>query len=1111
MFSNPIRADAVGVNLADAPKVKIISGNASTGDLNIGSDHVFIPELSSSSKLIVPNSSQMWGDGFVRRRYRALSGSGNANFYTESVYVGGTWANWENAKKNMNNNLIRGRYTNVGHVNGNSVDLIMTVKGLTPYGKINQRVAIGGSGIYAGPVTNLSFREDEIGFVSQGFEHVDLEFRVVLSGTDNTVDTAGYYTFNDVDFYQIVGFSSSTWNNINDIVIEGRNNSLKYRRKGGYHEIGYPGGLDVDDRVYVPRHAFTILYGKAPKLDIRWSFYADVKEREISHFHPRRNYYTVGNPIGHLLMYTTRKPVPTDLGNPTKTQSPSNGYLRHGSTVTYNVTQDVPYEHSQHYYSSFELRDTVDKGYDVTNYRVYNNENGGRDVTGDFNISLNKSSNEVIARAKPGVLKSSRFYGLSYRLEIKAKVDGHDMLQQMGSKNSYKVWNQGISIVNGKTRKSNWVELNTQKRKITVNHVSIDHGLIRTDVTDSMDGLSYKVSPRKDLRNHRNHIYRHIDTKGQVSGTVNGDVTVTFLYDEPREINVEHRTLEKDGYKLLSKDDGSYSVWEYTGNSVTVKANWNTYRDHEGYFYRPVGGEANSSAHTKTFIVKGDTKVVFYYDTPRTISVRHYDKDDDRTLRTTYIKGIYDNQTYTARTLIKTLLDVDGYYYRPVDPSSRVGKVMDDMQIHIAYERPRIIELLHYDNDSKELITTDIYPQRIYDTDGYDIYSYADEELKYRHNANDTTYFYYPLDPYNGGARSRQTGQVDVEKVDIPRNTFTLRFYYTKPALDLGINYIRIDTDTIANGAPVALEFDHQVIVPERWKDNDVTLTVYDRDANIKLYEVTDLDVVPLLDGKKLLLDNQHIGKGGSAIYEAVLTTNDKQKLVTGFATQSGLDTNAHTASERVVKGESIQDSNMTFKYEGVAMTDRVLGQDVVEHMEYMTATIQPTVNMISGYGYNLTHELTFATEVDDHEIPSIKATSYAHPNISEGDYELKDGLHVIEPIHKNRDSELSRETVFDMPKVYVNRKDGDISLTNDDNRVEGHRKAYSPIWIDRLGAYTYNLKTNRFGRNQVSFDLDNEVNIDAYMFGHIDSETLDDDALLITPANKSTLGKWFK
>src|SRR5699024_7073590 len=219
--------------------------------------------------------------------------------------------------------------------------------------------------------------------------------------------------------------------------------------------------------------------------------------------------------------------------------------------------------------------------------------------------------------------------------------------------------------------------------------------------------------------------------------------------------------------------------------------------------------------------------------------------------------------------------------------------------------------------------------------------------------------------------------------------------------------------------------------------------------------------------------------------------------LVSGQAPSEALDTNAYVASERIIKGESIPEVNATVSYEGVAMTERKLGEDIQEHFERVFATIEPNVNLISGYGYELAPVITFETEVEEHGIPDIQGKVKAHPNIADGDYDVEDGQHTFNLESSNVDGDLSRESTLRMPNVYVNRKDGKIFSENADGRVDGGRKVYVPIWVNKLGDYIYNVDTSRMGRNYVKFDIDQNVTLDAYMFGHVDSETLDDDALL--------------
>lgn len=1090
-----------------APKSKIISEDKG---YRIDSKYEFIPEFTSRTKLEVSGPRS-----YEKLLYRTNSGGSNS-FYTRGFDIGASNSQYNQARKDIRAGKYKARYTNVGKVNGQDVDLLITLKDIDNYGNIGSppRTKLPG-GTY-GPLANISFSTIDIDVVMQGLNYMDMDWKIVKSGSNSGVNVSGYYTFDDIDAYQYVGIKNSTWSNhLDKVLLTNNSNRLYYKNASGHHIFSDKSGVDVpdDDGYYDHKYAFTMLYSDTDSISIRWGQDYSESAKNDPRVNRNRYLYNVSQAGGDLLRYTAIKPVPTLVSDPKKNQEFS-GKIQHNRTVKYDVSQKVPFEHERFWYKSFELRDKLDSVYQIKekDLRVY--DVNGKNVTSEFDMKVSHSNNTVRAIAKDTKRKS--FYNNDYRLRIVVTLNAERLNQKRGSDKNYQIKNTGESRVDGKKRDTPTTKIDVPRRTVTVKHID-DKGneIHKPEKLYSVDGLKYSVKPRTNLKNSRGHTYRHIDTKGKTSGTVNGNHEVTFIYDEPREITVEHRTLTgRDGNKKLGTD----TIWEYDGKTITAKAKHKHFKvtDDElnnGYYYRP---RQDKIEHK----VNGKGTVILRYDTPRTVTVRHLDKDDGKLLRTTYNKGLYDGETYTAKTLVERLTDKDNYYYRAVDPDNRVGVVDYNMTIDIDYERPRIIEMLHKDNDSKDLITTDIHDKRVYDknknypeeTYSYEIYSRAEEELEYHHEENDTKYYYYPLNPYKDTKRARQTGHVIEKEVDKKRNTYTLEFFYTKPALDLGLTYIRIDTDRANDGLPTKLEFDQQIIVPERWKDNDVTLTVYDRDRNLQVYQDDKVDVEKLDKGVEIEVDAKHRKKGSSAIYEAVITTNDKQEVVSGYATSAGIDTNAYVASERVVKAESVEDESTTVKYSGVAMTERHLGEDVKEYKERMTGTIGKTVDLISGYGFEATQEMTFETEVEDHEVPKIKADAKVHTDISDGDYELKDGRHVFKLDSDDKKEDLSRETKFNMPKTYVDRLSGDVSLDKDkfENPKDGGRKVYVPIWIDELGTYKYSVHSNRLGRNHVKFDLDQDVIVDAYMFGHIDSETLDDDALLIEPAKKSMLDRLF-
>ena len=65
--------------------------------------------------------------------------------------------------------------------------------------------------------------------------------------------------------------------------------------------------------------------------------------------------------------------------------------------------------------------------------------------------------------------------------------------------------------------------------------------------------MSYAVSAKTNVKNSRGHTYRLINRTGAAtSGKVpNNTLTINFIYDEPREVVVEHRTQPR-----VSADEG---------------------------------------------------------------------------------------------------------------------------------------------------------------------------------------------------------------------------------------------------------------------------------------------------------------------------------------------------------------------------------------------------------------------------------------------------------------------------------------------------------------------------------------------------------------------------
>jgi hypothetical protein len=94
------------------------------------------------------------------------------------------------------------------------------------------------------------------------------------------------------------------------------------------------------------------------------------------------------------------------------------------------------------------------------------------------------------------------------------------------------------------------------------------------------------------------------------------------------------------------------------------------------------------------------------------------------------------------------------------------------------------------------------------------------------------------------------------------------------------------------------------------------------------------------------------------------------------------------------------------------------------------------------------------------------------------------------------------------MPQILVERVTGNLFTRRQVDSghsklrnpvVDGGRKFYVPIWHD-LGIYELNYETNNFGVNLVSIDLVQELEVYAFMYAFIGSETVGLDEILLIP-----------
>ncbi|MCR6108704.1 isopeptide-forming domain-containing fimbrial protein [Salipaludibacillus agaradhaerens] len=595
-------------DISRAPGYEVANSNTT-----IPEQYNFVPRVTRDTQIETFGSSH-WRTLDTRSRRQA-------NPIANPKYFG---IDLRSSARNSLKGNIGVRYTNVGYVDGRSVDLKITLMDWTPYGRTNPvTTTLGGE---SDSVGNISFRKNEIAMDSQGYETVDMRWEYVRSGTNTRVNVSGYLTMSDIDIHQGIWFSPATTRNIDKIMVENNRNVLQYRSGNCGRGSSVSGsmciydttGVDVPDDSKDPRYRFTILYSNRSHLDFTWYNNTGARNFNGSPVTRDRRMYTDvnGGAQGDYFFYEMDKPARTAVPRPKKSVSSSR--FRLNQTYTYNIEHNVPMEDERFYYKNYRMVDTVDPVMRNLSVRVFNQ--AGNNVTSRFTTDIN--SNTVTVTAKSSWLNREDFYGETYRVEIQGRLHESRTLNAIGNNDSYTIKNRATVTVDGRSYRSNEVESKAHRRKISIRHVDEETDeLLASSVDYKLEGSSYEYKHRNDLKFKEDLLYRVVGDKS-FSGTVgNRDITLTFYYERPRALTVRH--IDKDSGEVLD----SSVTYKHRGKSYEFE-----YRDdllyRDKYPYYVVGDKKHAGTVTE------DATLDFYYKRPAadlgleklTIKTNLYDK-----------------------------------------------------------------------------------------------------------------------------------------------------------------------------------------------------------------------------------------------------------------------------------------------------------------------------------------------------------------------------------------------------------------------------------------------------------------------------------------------------
>lgn len=448
----------------------------------------------------------------------------------------------------------------------------------------------------------------------------------------------------------------------------------------------------------------------------------------------------------------------------------------------------------------------------------------------------------------------------------------------------------------------------------------------------------------------------------------------------------------------------------------------------------------------------------------------------DKTYKFVYTAAI--NLEKAKSNVINNIVNIDNTATVNVDGTTKTTNSVKSK----LYQRNLTIN--HIDKLTGEVIEKETV--KLFDGENY---SYAPKNnLKYLNK-----YSYTPID------KNKVEGIINGK--DVVEN-----IYYTRPNSDVSINKIQIFTDKAESGLPVKLSF---IVNPlnSEWKKDKVVLSIYEKESRKKIIS-TETSVEQLEKGLELKIPPNNLSVNSEKNYEAVIEQADPIKVV---VIEDRVDTLGYTASEKMLEQQA--ETNSKIEYKGVVMTEREVGKKIETYYETITLPLQKNKPIKSGYGLQMNQKIRYQNDIGINNVETSKLAVYLDSKIVDGDfYREENGKVKIE---------LENEEVFEndtlvqtlkYPKVFIEEVDGTVFSEQQVNEqhesinhnvVDGGNKVYVPIWIESLGEYKYQLKNEEpIGINEINVIVNDTINVEAYMYGHIGSETIENDEILIVPVD---------
>lgn len=326
---------------------------------------------------------------------------------------------------------------------------------------------------------------------------------------------------------------------------------------------------------------------------------------------------------------------------------------------------------------------------------------------------------------------------------------------------------------------------------------------------------------------------------------------------------------------------------------------------------------------------------------------------------------------------------------------------------------------------------------------------------------------------------------------------------------NLGLRKIRIDTAPAEIGLPVTVRLDKDIVYEDS-NNEKLTVNLYDK-ADNKLVGSKVYTIGELPEEIKFKVDPKFLKKNNKRNYEVRFEKVNKESVHV-LDGKGKVDTDGYTSSEESIKVNAKESTEL--RYKGAIMTEREVGKEMEIFYETLTIPLKQLPKQKTGYGFELKPLVSYNNEL---AVPyDVKANALVDKRLIDShlNYEKK-GDQMVVPLEEAEKTgstdKKNTDFLFELPHINVEQKTGNLftnqQVKDHDPRIknaikDGKRKLYVPIWAE-LGEYNVLIASGiPIGANKVNFEVTQPLNLYAYMYGTIGSETLKDDELLLEPVD---------